>query len=304
MSSEQINVATVGAPAAKVVIDAPAPQADKAPVDATGAVAQPKPGDPPAAKPGEVPPGQDNQDPNLSRAFAALARKDQALRNREQQVTGRAAQLQAIENAIVHAREKRDPTPLLELANIAPGELTDILIKLGQEPSEADRLARLEAARTEDEKKAKDAEAKDADAKLQATIASYKGRLAEVAKAGGEKFEATLAEGDDGVDLAFHIVDEHWKANGKVLPLEEALAMAESHFDAKAKKLLSTKKYGAFNPAASGDGTGARADHAPDTLTNNHVSGAPPSERKPPLTRDQSLAEAARLMESRGWGKR
>lgn len=299
--SEEINVSTVGPAPSKIVIDAPAAAAAKPdPVDGAGTATKPD-----APKPdGEVPAGQDAKDPNLGRAFAALAKKDAALRNREQQVSAEGAQVKAVREAIIHARDKKDPTPLLELAGISPGELTDLLIKLGQEPAEGDRIAALEAKLANDEKAKRDADAKAEEAKLQATVAAYKGRLADVAKAAGDKFEATLAEGDDGIDLAFHVVDEHWKAHGKVLPLEEALALAESHYDAKAKKLLSTKKYGSSSPAASSEGTSARADHAPDTLTNNHVSGAPPSEKRPALTRDQSLAEAARLMESRGWGKR
>jgi hypothetical protein len=300
--SEQVTVATVGAPASRVVIDAPA-ATEKPPVDATGAgTATPAVGNSPADDAGA--PGQDSQDQNLGRAFARLAKKDQALRNRETQVASEAAQVKAVRDAITLARDKKDPTALLELGGITPTELTDILINLGKEPSEADRLAKLEAARAEDAKKAEDAHKADEQRKLDAAILSYKGQLTDAAKAGGDKYELTLAEGDDGVDLAFHIVDENYKVHGKVLPLEEALAMAESHYDAKAKRYLSTKKYGANKPAASGDGNSARADTAPDTLTNNHVSGAPPAIRRTALSREESLSEAARLMESRGWGKR
>lgn len=301
--SEQINVATVGAPASKIVLDAPKPDVAPA-VDATGAGPAVVPaGD--APKPdGEVPAGQDAKDPNLGRAFAALARKDQALRNREDQVKKEAETVKSVREALETARSKKDPTALLELAGITPGELTDLLIALGKEPSESERLAALEAARTNDAKERETAALQAESELLEQTKAGYKAKTAEIAKAAGDKFELTLAKGDEGIDLAFEIVDAHYGKTGKVLPIEEALAMAEGHYDADAKKYLNTKKYGANRPAASSESNGARADSAPDTLTNNHVSGGPPAIKRGNLTRDESLAEAARLMESRGWGKR
>lgn len=291
--SEPISVATVGPAATKVVVDAPAPTPVPAPVDT------------PAPKPDDaVPPGQDAKDPNLGRAFAALARKDEALRNRESQVKKESERVKALDAALETARSKKDPVALLQLAGIEPSELTDILIALGREPSEADRIAALEAARKGDADKAeKDSIAAEA-AQLEAAKTNFRGVLASSAKSAGDKFELTLAHGDDGIDLAFECVDAHWNTTGKVLPIEEALALAESHYDAEAKKLLSTKKYGQNRPATSSESTGARADNAPDTLTNNHVSGGPPADKRVPLTRDQSIAAAAALMESRGWGKR
>jgi hypothetical protein len=300
--SEQITVATVGAAPSKVVVDKASPE----PVDATGAGSSAKSADPPVAPKtdGEVPAGQDSKDPNLGRAFAALARKDQALRNREQQVQQQATQVKAVSDAIQHARDKRDPTALLELAGITPGELTDLLLAVGKEPTEADRLAKLEAARVADEKAAADARTKADAAALERTVVAFKAKMTEVAKAAGDKFELTISKGDDGIDLAYEIVRQTYETDGKVLPLEEALAKAEGHYDSEAKQYLSTKKYGASTPAASSDGTGARASNAPDTLTNNHVSGGPPAVKRPALTREESISEAARLMESRGWGKR
>jgi hypothetical protein len=301
--SEQINVATVGAPASKVVLDAPKPDVAPA-VDATGAAAAVVPVVEPPKVDGEIPAGQDSKDTNLGRAFAALARKDQAIRNREDQVKKEAESVKSVREALETARSKKDPTALLELAGITPGELTDLLIALGKEPTEADRLAALEAARTNDAKERETATEREETERLEQTKVAFKAKMANDAKAAGDKFELTLAKSDEGIDLAFEIVDAHYGKTGKVLPIEEALAMAESHYDAEAKKFLSTKKYGQNRPAASSESNGARADNAPDTLTNNHVSGGPPAIKRVNLTREESLSEAARLMESRGWGKR
>jgi hypothetical protein len=300
--SEPITVATVGVQPSKLVLDAPKPDVAP-PVDATGAggtkVDPPKPD-------GEVPAGQDAKDPNLGRAFAALARKDQALRNREDQVKKEAAELKAIRDIQAAARSKSPEAvaALLESLEIAPGELTDILLALGKTPSEADRLAALEAARVSDKEAADKAAERSELEKLEATKVAFKGKLGEIAKAAGDKFELTLAHEAEGIDLAFEIVDAHYGKTGKVLPIEEALALAEGHYDAEAKKLLGTKKYGQNKPATSSESTGARANSAAETLTNNHVSGGPPAQPRVNLTREESIAAAAALMESRGWGKR
>lgn len=301
--SEQINVATVGAPATKIVVDAP-PKPSAEPVDATGAPKSDAAGGSATAAPAAVvPPGQDAKDPNLGRAFAALAKKDEAIRNREKQVAEEGKQVKAVRDALETARSKKDPTALLELAGITPGELTDLLIALGKEPSEADRLAALEAARKADETKAATAAEQAEEAALQAQVRAYQANLATVAKGAPDKFELTLAKGADGIDLAWSIVDEEYRTKGRVMPYEEALSLAEGHYDSEAKQYLSTKKYGAGKPQSSSESTGARADTAPDVLTNNHVSGGPPAIKRTNLTRNESLAEAARLMESRGWGK-
>jgi hypothetical protein len=305
-SPEAITVVTAGAPAAKVVLDAPKPDVAPA-VDATGANSALKPPEPAKIDGGDVPPGQDAKDPNLGRAFAALARKDQALRNREDQVKKESAEVKDVRDAITTLRTSKDPAALvrlLELGNVEPGELTDLLISLGKTPSEADRLAALEAARVNDAKVAEEAAIKAETETLARTVVAFKAKIGADAKALGDKFELTLAHGDEGIDLAYECVNAHYENTGKVMPIEEALAKAESHYDAEAKKFLGTKKYGQNRPATSSESTGARADSAPDTLTNNHVSGGPPAVKRVNLTRDESLAEAARLMESRGWGKR
>lgn len=296
-----ISIATVGVTPSKVVIDAPARSTE--PVDATGAT--PAPVVPAKVEPAvvEVPAGKDAQDPNLGRAFAALARKDQALRNREDQVKAEGVAVKAIRDALETARTKKDPTALLELADISPSELTDLLIRLGQTPSEADRLAALEQARKDDASAAQSASDKAEKAKLDEQVEAYRSRLADAAKAAGDKFELTLAQGAEGMDLAWQLVDQEYAATKRVMPYEEALSLAEAHYDEEAKKLLTTKKYGRATPTASSESTGARADSAPDVLTNNHVSGGPPAVKRTNLTRAESLAEAARLMESRGWNK-
>jgi hypothetical protein len=302
--SEQITVATVGAPASKITLDAPKPDVAPA-VDATGAGAALKPTD---AKPDDaaVPPGQDAKDPNLGRAFAALARKDQALRNREEQVKKEAEQVKGVRDVYEAARSKKPEAiaALLESLEVSPSELTDLLLALGREPSESDRLAALEAARVADQKASEEAGVKAEAEALAQTVANFKVVLGREAARAADKFELTIAHGDEGIDLAYECVNEHYTKTGKVLPMEEALALAEGHYDAEAKKVLSTKKYGSNRPAASSESNGARADSAPDTLTNNHVSGGPPAIKRVNLTREESIAEAARLMEARGWGKR
>lgn len=321
--SEQITVATT-THQPKVVIDPPvkadAPQgspgeggphtpvaAGSTPAPATSPEGEPKPAD-----------GADVEDKNLGRAFARLAKKDKALQVREAQIKTEGEQLRAVRDALATAKSKKDLIPLLELAGVDPAELTDILVSYGKEPSEAERIDALERQREADDKKRRDDESAATEraeaAHLQATVAAFKGKLTDAAKAGGDKYELTLLKGDDGIDLAFEVVNAHYEKTvvkdaqgrvirpGQVLPFDEALALAEGHYETEAKRFAGSKKFGAKPQPSSEQGGASSTQHAPaETLTNNHASGAPPTEPRRNLTRAQSIAASVEFLKSKGW---
>lgn len=112
---------------------------------------------------------------------------------------------------------------------------------LAQNPEFHDPLAKEVKALAE---KLAHYEARERVAQDEAATSSFFTAAEKMISGGGDKFEYVAAHGPEGLEVVKQLVLEASK-NGEVLPLVEALKMAENHYGAEADKLAKTKKLAA-----------------------------------------------------------
>lgn len=112
---------------------------------------------------------------------------------------------------------------------------------LAQNPEFHDPLAKEVKALAE---KLAHYEARERVAQDEAATSSFFTAAEKMISGGGDKFEYVAAHGPEGLEVVKQLVLEASKS-GEVLPLAEALKMAENHYGAEADKLAKTKKLAA-----------------------------------------------------------
>lgn len=261
---------------------------------------------------GDLPKKDDDQpaSPGVAAAFARLnAKKAEVQLSKEER-----AELERLRGILAKAKE--DPEAIeSELGEDFFERLVTSKEKKGRpakDPTEAERLAAVE--RELEERRAREREDEEARQRAEAKAAIDKGRtiVSDAVKAAGEKFETINALGKQG--LVFDVMVEYAKQNnGATIPWEVAAAKVEKDLDAEEDerqgRLKTTKKFGsryaqpAAPPPAAGNAptsdkpNGAPANSGSPTLTSRmNGDGPPPSGQLKYLTREESLAEAMKLL--------
>lgn len=278
-----MQVDTTAAPAAT-----PTPTAT--PVAADAQVA-PDPETPPA----EAPKADEDDKLGVSRRFAALAKRERALQERER--AAKAALNDPDYVAYRRAKEgaRDNPMAFLEAQGWTMDSLAQFVLndrKLTPEQQIAKLQERLDAA----EKKKLEEAAASAEAERQSVLDQHKLAITATIDQGGEAFELCRAYGPEAVDLVQQVVESHWEATQVILPTKDAVAAVETWLEAQAReKVLKTKKFAPKEsvPSVAGNET-ARPALSP-TLTHRATTGAPSvPEDTSHLSREESIARAAR----------
>jgi uncharacterized protein len=311
------------APAAQVPVPAPAeaPKPNAAPV-----------ADPAApASPPEIGKDPEPRADKFSARFAALTRQEKALRaeqakwkaEREAEQKEWAPKVeQAKKYEELKTKGKTDKAIALEALQelgLSYDDLTkmflndskptpEMIARAAQEQVEALRREQIEE-REKLSKTQKDSQA----AAEQAAIDDFKAQIRDTMSVKPDEFELTLTHAN-GVQLVYDVIEEHYKATGRVLPAEEATALVEKHLEAeleesakngklpkKLQKLLGAKAGEGENPApagSQGDGAAPKAPQpvAPRTLTNSSATAAPTPTRAQVKSLEESKAEAAKIL--------
>jgi hypothetical protein len=248
--------------------------------------------DPEASKPSESPKTND-----LSHQFAILSKKEKAfremqkaLKEREEAVAQRAKELEEFDKDPYGYHQKKDPKAYEKwteriLNNGKPG-LEESVSKLEQQFQEkyAKRIDELETkVRTYEESLQK----KEIDQYVDGIRAQVK----------QDKYEFIREQGEDGVAAVYHTIVQHAQATQKLMSYEEACDIVEDALFEEAKKFTKLNKLKEVmapqeSPKTIPEG---HKDTRPTTLTNTMASQAATREQRV-LTKEQSLAEAAKLI--------
>lgn len=273
-----------------------------------------------APKPEEVAP-QTEEDKRFAAKFAALTRKEKAIRESEKKLNARMKELEAklaaqtpppapteVEEPL-ERRLRKDPFKTLESLGVDYATLTQIALNNGKltpelqmqlmkEEIESKYSSQLE----EVNKKLTAREEREAQEKEAAIINNFKGAIASEVKAQAETYELVAAEGEDGIEVVFDIIDGYYKETGEVLDIKDALEAAEEELLEQAKKRIGLAKIkklmGAPETKTQETKPQAPAQAAPKktgaTLSNTASQVQPTSGRY--LSDDESKAEAAKLI--------
>lgn len=287
-----------------------------------------------APPPVPVPTPEEKRKELVAERLALATKKDRELRDREAKLKEREEQLRPLEERVkkheeASRRAKLNPLELLKEHGLSFEDVQHFVLQGGKASPEQE--AKFARDRELDELRNTVKELKDGvtvgqkaafEAKQREVVTAHKTKIAEVAKAGGEKFELAAAHGTDAVELAYEAQDQHFRERMKealdeglsenaarqfalenMLPIEKALEGVEAYYEKQAELALTSKKLQAriasrstqqaVPKAESGQSGPPRA--APKTLTRSHAAPPPPT-RNPRKTDEDYRAEARALL--------
>ena len=193
----------------------------------------------------EAPPEPER--PDFSRQFAALARKERALRQKEQEIANFAKQKEQLEGTSTRLADlqrlaKENPAKLLGELGINYDELTQQVINEGNPTEEQqlrlenerlnNRLEKLEKIYDEQRQQAEQAQIKAAHTQLVDNIKNFVDD--------SNTFE--MVQHHDAYGLVAQVMQEHYNTTKEVLEYGDAAKLVEDHFMAEAERYLGSKK--------------------------------------------------------------
>jgi hypothetical protein len=234
---------------------------------------------PPAAKPTK----------DLSAEFAALARREKAIVQKQKEAAAREKTF-AEREAAIKAREEKlaeadkmwntDLFKSLEARGLDYNKITKMYLegqaappKAAVDPGEAvskaladfeKKQAEKEAAREAADKKSQEERAAQDQVALQQAYEKFKGEVATHIKTNENDYE--LINLYDQADLVVDTIQQHFDNTQNVLSIKEASEMVEKYLEGEAQKALKSKKLGAKAPEAKKEETKSSAPTK--TLTN------------------------------------
>lgn len=266
-------------------------------------------------------------EPDLSSKFAALSRKEKAIRDRESEFENRVKQWEAEQEAAKQAaleqkepeipleiRLKKDPIGTLKELGYDYNALTELAVNDGKlTPEMQIRLLQEELSSKDEQynnkieeqiKQLRDEYLADKEAQAEQQyeneVQNYIAEINNVINS-SDKYELTKAE--DGSDLVFEVVEQHFKntqeetGTGEILPIEDALEYVENFlFDQYKERLGNAKKL----KELFGQQQAPQAPQTPQrktqiTLSNTLDSEVPTRERRPMSEDDYKRQAAAAL---------
>ena len=193
----------------------------------------------------EAPPEPER--PDFSRQFAALARKERALRQKEQEIANFAKEREQFEGTSTRLADlqrlaKENPAKLLGELGVNYDELTQQVINEGNPTEEQqlrlenerlnNRLEKLEKIYDEQRQQAEQAQIKAAHTQLVDNIKNFVDD--------SNTFE--MVQHHDAYGLVAQVMQEHYNTTKEVLEYGDAAKLVEDHFMAEAERYLGSKK--------------------------------------------------------------
>lgn len=193
----------------------------------------------------EAPPEPER--PDFSRQFAALARKERAIRQKEQEIANFAKQREQFEGTSTRLADlqrlaKENPAKLLGELGISYDDLTQQVINEGNPTEEQQlrleneklqaRLGKLEEVYDKQRQQAEQAQVKAAHTQLVDNIKNFVDD--------SSTFE--MVQHHDAYGLVAQVMQEHYNTTKEVLEYGDAAKLVEDHFMAEAERYLGSKK--------------------------------------------------------------
>lgn len=248
-----------------------------------------------AAPPAQV------EDDNFAKKFAALSRKEKELRRVEEE--NKAIKDQYADYETAKKLAKANPDEFLKKFGVTYEELTEYYIN--GRPKVDPKVAEIEERLASFQKQAEEKEKKLQEENRNTAVSAYKTEIKSFVKSQGDKYEFINAA--EAYDLVYQVTKEYFDEHkDKVAKIEEAILsndqaaeMVEKYLEQELEVYTKTSKLRSkfAQKADSKLETPAKIDvqNESKTLTNSMTSSATNTQSKP-LTREESLERAARLI--------
>jgi len=274
-----------------------------------------------APKTEEVPKTEEKAlDNKLSSKFAALTKKEKALKQRERDLERRLKELEARAQAPTEAapkteaqqesferKFKKDPIKTMEELGYNYETITRMMLDDGKLPQDKQlQLLRDElkeeieskySKEVEDIKKQlREKEEKEKEASVQSQVETAKKTIVDFIDGAGDEYE--LIKTNEHYEAVWEVIQNHYNETEEVLDIREAADKIEGILLESAKKHLNLnkiKKLMETNSAPKSSDVSKKP--ATPTLTNSlSQSGQSAGGRRPAATREEQVAEAAKLL--------
>jgi len=103
-----------------------------------------------------------------------------------------------------------------------------------------------------------------------------------------------LIRANDASSVVFDVIEEHWKATGRVMSNEEAADQVEAYLEEEADRLFKNTSKLKSRYSSAPEPMPTKEVKSSPTLSNSLTS--PQTETKRKLTKDESIAAAASLL--------
>ena len=240
--------------------------------------------------------------------FAALSRKEKALRDRESEYESKfeemerrlaeyEAQSQEPEVDWEHML-RNDPLRALEEAGLGYDKLTELALNDGKLTPDMQLAAMRQELENDYQRKFEELEER-LNAKEQSEVESYydsvqenfQDQISGVVMSDPDRYE--LVQASEASGLVYDVIEEHYNETGRVLDIEEAADAVESYLEEEAGKLMKLKKL------SSRLGIDPRELEAMEqvTLSNDHSAQVNYEGANRMLSDEESKARAARMLQ-------
>lgn len=254
-------------------------------------------------------------DERLAKQFAALSRKEKQIKQQEAQFKLQQQTLQQ-ERDTARADNERlkqefdgyrssiKSSPLQKLREehgydfetLTKMQLNDenptseMLLDRKANDLETKLTAKIEAL----EKALAEKEQKVEQEQMDRALNQVKRNITEHLGANPDKYELTTLNGQE--HEVFNVIEVMYETHGKLLSVEEAADYVEKYLEDEANKIFKAKKFAARAPAPK---TPALSEKPASVTLSNNLQAEVPLSNKKVLSRDEQIAEAAKVIK---WG--
>lgn len=248
------------------------------------------------------------EEDRFSSKFAALSRREKQIRERERQIEqrqkefeerqGKLKDLESLEEKIL-----ANPLKWLEEKGVDFNTLSEMQLN-ELEPTPEMMYKRLEQKfESQLEEKTKELreqylkeKEEEAERKYEQTINSFMEEITDFVNTQEEEYE--LIKANDSVQAVYDVIEQYHAKTGKILEVKEAADYVESHLYEEAQKLLKLRKLQAKKEAeADKKVDDKKSDKKTQVTLSNEKSTQVPSRTNRLMSNEESLAEAAKLIQ-------
>jgi hypothetical protein len=255
----------------------------------------------------EAPEEGSNQDQFASK-FAALSRKEKALRERESEYESKFEEMER-RLADYETRDqepevdwedmlRNNPLKALEEAGLGYDKLTELALNDGKLTPDMQLAAMRQELENDYKQKFEELEDRlnqreqqEQDTYYDSIQQNFQDEIGNMVQQNPEKFELIAASEADG--LVYDVIEEHYNETGRVLDIEEAADAVESYLEEEANKLMKLKK---ISNRLGIDPLELEAMEQV-TLSNDHSAQVNYEGANRMLSDDESKARAARILQ-------
>ena len=241
--------------------------------------------------------------------FAALSRKEKALRDREAEYESKFEEMERrLAEYETQSQEpevdweqllRRDPLKALEEAGLGYDKLTELALNDGKLTPDMQMSAMREEIERDYRRKFEDLEERlqakeeaEAEEYYNSVQENFQHEIGNFINENNEAYE--LINASEADTLVYDVIEEHYNETGRILDLKDAADAVESYLEEEAGKLMKLKKLS------------GRLDYNPEelfepesqvTLSNDHAAQVVHENAQRLLSNEESKARAARMLQ-------